>query len=133
MNQTIFHSHVCLPECRWSRTLLAAEARVVGAGRGGSQLEIGGDRCRQILEAVHGEVDPSVPQGGFQLRGEHSLPADFRERSAGTVPCGADDLEAGFDAVPGRLPEQRADALSLGEGEPAAAGANGEGMARGHE
>ena len=82
---------------------------------------------------MDGEVDPPVPQGGFQLRGEHPLSADLGEGTAGTVPRGADDLEAGFEAVAGRFPEQRADALRLGEGEPAAAGSYGEGMTGGHE
>jgi hypothetical protein len=45
----------------------------------------------QILEGVHGEVDPSVEQGVVDLFGEESAASDARKRHIGQqVACGVD-------------------------------------------
>ncbi len=64
------------------------------AGRNGGNFEIGGQLRGQILQAVHGEVNPVFDQGFFDFLGEHALGADFRQRHVGDfIARSLDDLE----------------------------------------
>ena len=76
----------------------------------------------QVLEGVHGQIDLPGPQRGFQLLGEKSLAADFRQRF-GEFPVTAsgedDDLH---HQVRPRLQEQLAHVLCLPTGQRASPG-----------
>ena len=81
--------------------------------------------CRNVFDAVNGDVDGIVEQSFFELFDEDSLPADFGERSLREfVATRFDDDDFAFDA--GGLEDLAADELGLPLGEEAAARADAE-------
>ncbi len=93
--------------------------------RDGGQHQALGGGGGQVLERVHGEVDPALQQRVAQRGDEHTGAADLRQRLAGGVAVGGDlDQLDGAPGEPGHLAGHHA---RLGHGEGAAPGAEPQG------
>jgi hypothetical protein len=79
------------------------------------QFETGWQPRRQVLKAVHRDINPAFGQRLFDLLGEHALGADLGESNVDDfVARGLDDLELDFVAA---LAQQRRDVIGLPESE----------------
>ena len=94
----------------------------IGARREGGHLEAGRQLDRQVLQAVHGEVESAVEKAALQLEREEPLAAGGAEVAGQDVPRGGKghqlDFEAGMELR--QLPR---DGARLRESERAAPGA----------
>ena len=108
---------------RESRSVPGDEAvpRVVSrADRADRDVErvLGGE----VLERVHGEVEPAVPQPLFELRGEEALASDLRQRLLARlrpVPLRDDRTNFAGETRPCRFQQlDDTSGLALGEGRP---------------
>ena len=101
----------------------------VGPFRSGHELEIRMGLGGQIFQTVNRQVDAAVEEGPIDLGGEQALSADFAQARPVYVAAGADRFEDDLEAVsPVQFREQVADKPGLGRGQPAAAGADDEGV-----
>ncbi|OQA00173.1 MAG: hypothetical protein BWY71_00802 [Planctomycetes bacterium ADurb.Bin412] len=92
--------------------------------RDGGNPQAGGGNGRQVLEAVDGQIDPAGQQGIFDLAGEESLVADFREGGIeDDIALGLDGEQLGVQIGTGLL-EGLLDPAGLDQGQLAAAGAD---------
>ena len=79
-----------------------------------------GELGLEVLQAVHGEVDPAIEQRLVDLLGEQALAADLGEAAVlHRVACGADRRAPrthASRAAPGRTAEHGEERAGLGRG-----------------